>query len=463
MRTLVLGGSPKGESSVTLRYVRFLAAHFPGESFEEVHVAAGIRRLEEDPEALRGLLTQVEAADLVLFAFPLYICLVHADYKRFFELVEERGATGAFRGKAAVLLATSIHFHDHLALSYMEGMVEDWGMAVKGVYSAHMRDLMRPAERARMAAFWSLTRARMEEPVQRRSLPRPAWNHTYASLGETRAVAAEGLRALVVTEGSHSGARAMADRFIEAFQGTVDRVDLDELQVRGGCRGCIQCGFDNRCIYGEGDGVQSFYRERLRAADIVVWAFPIRDRYFSARVKTLQDRRFLDTHQPQAVGKQVVHLVSGPLASHPSLRQLIEAMEEFNGGNLAALVTDESQDDALIGQAIDAAAATAVACHRAGYQAPRTFLGVASAKLFRDEIWGHLRFVFQGDHRYYRRHGLYDFPQRDWRTRLLNAVMMPLSRIPAVRKGIRTSMIKHMVAPLDRVLEGLSPASRTRP
>ena len=46
-----------------------------------------------------------------------------------------------------------------------------------------------------------------------------------------------------------------------------------------------------------------------------------------------------------------------------------------------------------------------------GYIKPRTFLGVAGMKIFRDDIWSELRVVFRADHRAYKSLGYYDFPQ----------------------------------------------------
>jgi hypothetical protein len=42
---------------------------------------------------------------------------------------------------------------------------------------------------------------------------------------------------------------------------------------------------------------------------------------------------------------------------------------------------------------------------------PKTFLGTGGAKIFRDEVWGDIRFIFQAGYRYYRKNGMIDFPQ----------------------------------------------------
>jgi len=74
------------------------------------------------------------------------------------------------------------------------------------------------------------------------------------------------------------------------------------------------------------------------------------------------------------------------------------------------------------------------------------------ARLFRDEIWGRLRPTFQADHRFYRKHGMYDFPQTDYGMRLLVAVLMILSKLPAFRKEYARRTMPEMVRPLQKVV-----------
>jgi hypothetical protein len=51
-----------------------------------------------------------------------------------------------------------------------------------------------------------------------------------------------------------------------------------------------------------------------------------------------------------------------------------------------------------------------------------------------------MRIAFQADYRYYGEPGLFDFPQGDFSTRLFNAVIVPLTRIPAFRKKLFDDM-----------------------
>ena len=89
----------------------------------------------------------------------------------------------------------------------------------------------------------------------------------------------------------------------------------------------------------------------------------------------------------------------------------------------------------------------------AEYIPPPTFYAVGGHKIFRDAIYGGMRLPFQADYRYYVEHGMFDFPQKDLRTRLFNAVIIPLLRIPGFRKRVFADIKRHMVEPFAAVLE----------
>jgi len=83
---------------------------------------------------------------------------------------------------------------------------------------------------------------------------------------------------------------------------------------------------------------------KIKAADILVWAGEIRDRYLSAKWKTFFDRSFFNGHAPSLAGKQFGFIISGPLSQIPNLRQILEAYVEMQQANPAGFVTDESGD-----------------------------------------------------------------------------------------------------------------------
>lgn len=216
----------------------------------------------------------------------------------------------------------------------------------------------------------------------------------------------------------------------------------------------MQCGFENICAYGDKDEFMNFYNTKLKAADIIVFAGAIKDRYLSSRWKLFFDRAFFNCHSPSLIGKQIGFIISGPLSQIPNLRQIFEGWSEWQQSNLVDFITDEYEDSAEIDALLHSFATRLVRFADKNYIKPRTFLGVGGMKIFRDDIWGRLRFPFVADHRFYKQHGIYDFPQKDFRTRIHNRIMIFLTQIPKIREEIYTRrMKKGMIKPIQKILE----------
>lgn len=457
MRILVLSGSPKGMLSATLHYVFYLQKKFPEHEFPIVHLCLEAEKLEQDPDALRELLHAVREADGVLWSYPIYTFLVHSHVKRFIELVNRQGLQEAFRGKFTALLSTSIHFFDHTAHNYMRGIGEDWGMNVVDVFSATVYDLVQKPEQRRLEQFAlrffdALTR---RPPAARVFLPVRPHGHVYRPGPPAERIALDGRRAVILMDSAGESANLvkMVERLQGVLDGDVQVIDLSALGVRAGCDGCFQCGADGKCVLRNADDVNALYLERLTPADVVVMAGTVIDRYLSWRWKLFFDRGFFRPLVPWWPGKQMAFLVAGPLRQLPNLRSILEGYAEFHQGNLVGIVTDEAGDSAETDRLLDDLAFQLADCAERGYVRPRTFLGVGSTRIFRDDTWGFLRPVFQVAHRYYRDHGMYDFPQNSLRTRLLATFGTFFTRLPGVRKEFFRSVKKGLLRPLEKVLE----------
>jgi multimeric flavodoxin WrbA len=275
--------------------------------------------------------------------------------------------------------------------------------------------------------------------------------------GEPAARAAFGEKRITVvadrlTPGSNL--EAMVRRFVAACDGTVDVVELAALDVKGGCLGCCNCGFDNECSWDGRDGYRAFYEAKVKPADVLVFAGTMTDRALSALWKTYFDRSFYNTHIPVYRGKQMAWLVAGPLSANANLRQTMEVYPDFTGANLAGIVTDEG-DGAAIGLALDGLAVRLAGDLAGAYIRPQTFLGYAAMHLFRDDVFRGMRFIFRADHRWYKKHGVYkSLPHRGRVPRILSALLGPVFAIPAVKrvfKGmIKAKMVEGHAAIVER-------------
>jgi multimeric flavodoxin WrbA len=453
MKIVVLNGSPKGEVSVTMQYVAYIRKKFPEQSYEILNIAYEIKKIEKDELAWNKTLDSIRSADMVLWAFPVYVMLVCSQYKRFIELVFERKAQDAFAGKYAASLSTSIHFFDQTAHAYIHAVSDDLGMKYLGFYSAEMKDLLSGEERMRLEKFTSLLITGVQEkvPVQRENAPLVWPDHSYVPGTQPKTLDTGTKKVVILTDsdGSSPNLAAMTDRLLKNFSGSVEMINLHDVNIKGGCLGCCQCGYDNTCVYT--DGYIDLYKNRLVPADIIILAGSVHDRYLSSAWKQFFDRSFFKGHTPALNGKQIGFVIAGPVSQIPCLKEALAAWAD-NGGCHAHLVTDEVQDAGELDALLDTMAGRLMRGAETGYIPPHTFYAIGGYKIFRDNIYAGMRFVFQADYRYYGEHGMFDFPRADLKTRLLNAVLIPLTKIPGFRKKVFADMKHHMIEPFGPVL-----------
>jgi multimeric flavodoxin WrbA len=458
MKIIVLNGSPKGSISVTVQYVLFIQKKFPQHELKIINISQEIRKIEKDEKAFQGIIDEVGSSDGVLWAFPLYFQLVPSQYKRFIELIWERGAENALKDKYTAVLSTSIHFYDHTAQNYMNGICDDLDMKYTGSFSADMSDLLKEEERDNLILFAEHFFKAIENDAPTVKNFKPATcrqlNYTLGDVGSKVDIGSNKVVIVTDSEDGQTNLGRMIERFTKSFSNDVEVINLHDVDIKGGCLGCLQCAYDNTCSYGDKDGYMEFYNTKIKTADVLVLAGTIKDRYLSSRWKMFFDRSFFNGHAPTWTGKQIGLIISGPLSQIPNLRQILEAWVQIEQASLVDFITDEYEDSVQIDALLQSLAERVVKFADENYIKPVTFLGVGGRKIFRDDIWGRLRFPFQADHKFYGKHGIYDFPQKDLKARITNAMLILLTKIPKMRKEIYNKRMKaEIIKPLQKVVE----------
>ena len=157
-------------------------------------------------------------------------------------------------------------------------------------------------------------------------------------------------------------------------------------------------------------------------------------------------------HTPTLIDKQIGFIISGPLGQIQNVSEMFQAFIEFQGSNFVGFITDEFGDSKQIDDLIVDFAKRLIKFSKINYKKPATFLGEAGMKMFRDDVYGRNRFVFQADHKYYEEHGIYDtFPQNDKRAIEMNEKLIPLIQIERVRK--KMDFKEQLLKPFKSVIE----------
>jgi multimeric flavodoxin WrbA len=449
MKIVVLNGSPKGESSCTIHSAMYLQKKFPEHEFSIINIAKRIKGIERKRKTFDGIIEEIDSADGVLWAFPLYVLMVPSRLKRFIELIYERGVEAVFSGKYTAALSTSIHFNDHIAHRYMEGICDDLDMKFIASFSADMMDLIDEDERERLIQFGDhfLSAIQEERPTAKRFRPLVYHDYTYAPGEGSRSIDAGDQKVLVVTDARPEDVnlQRMVDRFSASFTSDIEVINLRDLKIVSSCIGCLQCGYDNECVFGERDDFRDLYRDKVLAANLLVFAGRMTDRHLSSLWKTYFDRSFFMGHYPSLIGTQLGAIISGPLSDNANLRDFFEGYVGWQQSNLIGIVSDDMGSSDEIDRQLQELARQGILFANNGYVPPSTFIGVGAHKVFRDEVWGRLRTVFQADHRAYKASKGYDFPMRDLPTHMMAHVGTVGMSIPKARKRLQ-EMLKNGVS-----------------
>jgi len=455
MKIAVLNGSPKGELSITMQYVKFIQKSFPEHDLKIINISERIKKLENNKEYFKEIIEEINSSDGVIWAFPLYVFLVSSQYKRFIELITEEGMQNVFKNKYTSALTTSINFYDHTAHNYIHAVCDDLNMKYLGFYSADMMDLLDVNERRRLTTFARnfFDDIKSNSPTTKSYLPLIQQEFKYQPSQITRKINSQNKSVVIVSDSSDmdSNLSLMVDKFRSTLSDDIKVYNLNDIDIKGGCLGCLECSYNNICVYQGKDGFVDFYN-KLKDYDVIIFAGSIIDRYLSSKWKQFFDRGFFYTHIPVFKDKQLGFIISGPLNQNSNLHEIMEGYSEWQHANLVDFVTDEIGNSLEIDKQIQNLARQVIRAAESDYVKPPTFLGIGGIKIFRDAIYGRLRFPFQADHKFYKENGLYNFPQKDKKSRIQNMIMIILSKIPSMRKDIYQKRLKkEMIKPFENI------------
>lgn len=457
MKIVVLNGSPKGDISVTMQYIHYIQKKFKQHELKIINISQRINQIEKDEKAFESVITDVKSSDGVIWAFPLYVFTVHSNYQRFIELIFERNVEDAFKGKYTSILATSIHFYDHTAINYMNSICDDLNMNYVDYFSPHMHDLEKEDIRKNLLQFaQNYFDATEKEETTLKNYSRIKYSPIkYIPEIIHDKIDISNKKVIIVTDSLENiNLKNMIDKFRSSFSKPIELVNLEDLNIKGGCLGCLKCGYNYECAYTGKDDFINFYNSKLKTADIIVFAGTIKYRHLSSAWKRFFDRAFFNTHTPSLSGKQIGFILSGPLTQIPNLRQILEAYTQWQSSNLVGFITDEYDTSMEIDKQLNAFSNNLIKLSSINYSKPTTFLGAAGMKLFRDEVWGHIRFPFIADHKAYKALKVYDFPQKNYKSRIINSILILMSKFPSIRKEIYSNKIKSsMIESLKKIVD----------
>ena len=243
-----------------------------------------------------------------------------------------------------------------------------------------------------------------------------------------------------------SNLQKMILRFQKKFNYATRIVNLKDFPFSGGCLGCFRCAVSEKCVHK--DGFDTFLRENIQKSDGIIYAFSIKDHSMGPIFKMYDDRNFCNGHRTVTVGMPVGYIVSGNYSFENNLKTVIEARAETGGNFLCAVATDEKNTD----EQIDNLAKSFEFALNTHHTAPQNFWGVGGMKIFRDLIY-QMRGMMRADHKFYKKKGIYDFPQKKKLTSLKMYLVGSLLSNQKILSKMGNKMNEGMLLPYKKLFQ----------
>jgi len=452
MKIIILNGSPKLGKSVTMQSMKYLEQNYEKHEFQYIHIIKEIKSYEEDIEKLKSLCAEIQEADAVIWAFPLYHALVHSQYKRFIELIFENKLESYFSNKYTSAFSTSIHYADIHAHNYIRAISEDLGMNYVEYLSHEMQDLTKENRRRELKLFFENLLDFVNEGLITSKLYNSVSKSTFEYKGGvTDKFVDTTKKVIIITDAAKEdlNLNEIIDKYKSCIKGSVEVLNLNDVDIKGPCLGCCKCAAENKCVYDNKDGYRKFLDYVIKNADIIIYAGSINDRYLSSRFKLIYDRSFCYNHVPILRGKHIGYIISGKLSENQNLRQILEFHTQ--GGNLIGFVTDEAEDNAAIDNQIYAFAKMSINYSERNYFKPETFLNIATNKLFAEAIEGGLGAIFLEDYKYYKKNRL--IKKVPLKEKAQGKVMRYLMKRKKFKEHVQKNMVDFMITGHKKALE----------
>lgn len=389
MKILIINGSPKGKYSITLQTCSYIKNHNPEHDYACLNAGLSINLFEKDFSHAAKV---INAADLIIFAYPVYTFLAPSQLHRFIDLMKKNCDNGVIdlKNKYVTQISTSKHFYDITAHKYIEENCVDMGMKVIKGLSADMDDLTKEQGRKDALSFF---------------------NHVMFKMGaaDKKDTTSENpLKDVVVVADiapEDKALKEMVDEFLLYTDKEAKLINIHDFPFKGGCLSCFNCSSDGTCIYT--DGFQEMLRNEIHSGSAIVLAFSISNHSMGSIFKTYDDRQFCNGHRTVTMGKPFAYIINGKLSQENNLKTVIEARAAVGGNYLAGIATNEiDMKSSIIEMAKDLRW-----CIENEYTQPADFYGVGGMKIFRDLIF-EMQGLMRADYKFFKDHGQMDFPQK---------------------------------------------------
>ncbi|MBN1647875.1 MAG: NAD(P)H-dependent oxidoreductase [Spirochaetales bacterium] len=455
MKITVIIGSPKSDKlSITMKHVEFIINRFPDHEYRIHAVSRMIRKIEKNAAFFETILSDIRSSSLIIWAFPVYFYMVPGQLKRFIEMVFERNRQDVFHGKYATAILTSGLIYDHHAHDYIHAISEDLGMKFIDGFSFNTvteKDLLKKEYQKSFVLYFEYVVSKVHNSafVSRHFYPLHYEYTKYEpeTLPTISVKAAEDSILILTDQEPGGNLENMVQVFTAKTGMKTEIVNLNDLDIKSGCLGCVRCQYSGQCIIQ--DDVRSIFSGKMLRAAGVVFAVTIKDRHFSSEWKCFLDRSIYDAKKPIYRNKYIAYLFSGPLTLFEiEFVNIYSSTKYFHN---VGFVSDNGKNTDLLTAEIGNLADDFVFSIRMKIRKPPSFYSRAYHMSVRDVVYS-FSSAQRSTFAYFRKEKLFDYPHKKIGNFLQHHLFNFLFNLPGLRNVLRRKSQDILVRPYEKIV-----------
>lgn len=456
MEIVILNGSPKSDRlSITLKHVQYIMNKFPEHNYKIHAVSRMIRKIEKNSEYFEQILSDIKNASIVIWAFPVYFYMVPGQLKKFIEMIFDGEKQEVFQGKYSTAILTSGLIYDHHAHDYIHATSEDLGMKFINGFSFNTvteKDLFKKEYQESYELFFQYLVGKVENGafISRNFFP---LNYQYSKFQPEikKEKSAENINdpVLILTDhqpGSNLG--KMVEVFAAKTGPGTEIVNLNDLDIKSGCLGCIRCQYSGECIIT--DDVRSVFSDKMIKAAGIIFAVTTRDRHFSSEWKKFIDRSIYDAKKPLYKNKYIAYLFSGPLTLFEI--EFVNIYSSTKFFHNVGFVSDNNKKTDDLKAEIENLADDFIFSVKMKIRKPPSFYSRAYHLSVRDVVYS-FSSAQKSTFNYFRKQKLFDYPHKKLANFLQHHAFNFLFNLPIIRHKLRKKSQDILVRPYSKLVE----------
>lgn len=450
MNIAILNCSPKGKNGTTGLYTQFLRNKFNNiHDFTEIELVKKGKKNWISSEFRNA----IKSADLILWATPVYFFSLPSQVLHFIKGIFSSEMKNLFVGKYATSLLLSTHIMDNFAYDYIKNISLDLKMNYIDGFSAFMLDLKNKKKRVDIVRNYEYIFNRVNiSSISYYDFPdnsQKKWKQLFSEYENTEYSTKRGRKILLIADiDNESNTKRLVNVFCSLNNNKVTTINLRTLKMHYGCEGHLSCCYDGNCIYE--DDMYNIYRNDLKDADAIIFASKIENSFATWRLKAFIDRLLPLAHHSFLRGKQFSCIFSGKLSNAPILEGAMNGLGEMLfAARPLAIISDECQDESMILKRIKTLSNDISWCISNNSNKTITFLGFGQQLIMRDCLYA-VGSIYKQSYLYFKNKRLFNYPQKDFKGRVINVVLYFVLLFPKMRKNILKNITGLILHPLKR-------------